>query len=102
MADPKTHLPMDRRLLGRSGFVRAEERDQYIANLPDVGEKGEFVDVPGQAAASDDSAAAAAPDAAPEASPLGGFEGNSSEASPSDDAGPDGSSPEGSGFGSIG
>ena len=94
MADPKTHLPMDRRLLGRTGFVKPDERDQYIASLPDVGDKGEWVDVPGQAATAVDDPAPAAEALAPAPGPLGGL--------PSDDAGNGGAGPDGSGFGQVG
>ena len=47
MADPKEHLHMDRRLLRRRGWISDEERDAHLAGLPDVGEKGEYVDLPG-------------------------------------------------------
>jgi hypothetical protein len=44
--DATKQLRLDRRLLGRRGWITGEELDRELGRLPDVGEKGELVEAP--------------------------------------------------------
>ena len=42
----KNQLRLDRRLVGRRGWVAAEEVEREIAALPDVSSKADLIDAP--------------------------------------------------------
>jgi len=41
--DSMSNLKIDQRLLGRRGWIRAEELEKELQDLPDVSDKGELV-----------------------------------------------------------
>lgn len=47
MRDGKAHLRLDRRLARRRGWISEGDLNKELDSLPDVGEKGETVDLPG-------------------------------------------------------
>ena len=47
--DPRGQLQFDRRLMRRRSWLSAEELEQELAGLPDVGDKAETVGYPGEA-----------------------------------------------------
>ena len=60
MRDGKAQLRLDRRLTSRRGWIAPEELERELDALPDVAEKGEFVDLPGSGDAADEADADAA------------------------------------------